>query len=174
MYGATPRHPVWLLPAPGRGGIGLAPASAPLPRSRGQDAFRAALQASGVHKRAAGHTLRNASTYCYTSLIMIDFTRLRTALHAKARLDCSFPQASTPHTCRRARPVRTACTSAWTVARLRSVRWIIHGAAGLTWLAGHIPCPISRLRPVALTPTCCAACVSVSQSFSFGKFGRRY
>lgn len=52
----THRHPGWLGPAPGRSGGGMATASAPLPRHCVQDAWRAALQASGLHTRAAGHT----------------------------------------------------------------------------------------------------------------------
>jgi hypothetical protein len=76
--------------------------------------------------------------------------------------------------CRRARPVCTACTSAWTVARSRSVRWILHGADGTTWLAGRVPCPMRRLRTVSRTPTGRAACASVSPSVPCGKFGRRY
>jgi len=31
---STPRHPPWLLPAPGRGGMGMATASVPRPRNR--------------------------------------------------------------------------------------------------------------------------------------------
>jgi len=56
----THRQPVWLFPAPGRGGIGMAPASAPMPRSRVQDACRIARKASGLHTRASVHTLRPA------------------------------------------------------------------------------------------------------------------
>lgn len=57
----TPRHPRWLFPAPGRGGVGMATASTPLPRSSVQDAFRVALTPSGNHKRASVHTLRHRS-----------------------------------------------------------------------------------------------------------------
>jgi integrase/recombinase XerD len=60
QYWTTHRHPVWLFPAPGRGGIGMATASEPLPRTSVQDAFRAALKASGIHQRASVHTLRHA------------------------------------------------------------------------------------------------------------------
>ena len=56
----TPRHPVWLCPAPGRSGRGLSTAAAPMPRHRVQDAFRTALTASGGPKRASGHTLRHS------------------------------------------------------------------------------------------------------------------
>jgi len=59
-YWATHRHPLWLFPAPGRSGLGLATASAPMPRNSVQDAFRAALKASGLHKRASVHTLRHS------------------------------------------------------------------------------------------------------------------
>ena len=60
QYWATHRHPVWLFPAPGRGGIGMATASAPMPRSSVQEAFRAALKASGIPTRASVHTLRHS------------------------------------------------------------------------------------------------------------------
>ena len=56
----THRHPVWLFPAPGRGGLGMSTASTPMPRNRVQDAFRAALQASRLHKRASVHPLRHS------------------------------------------------------------------------------------------------------------------
>jgi integrase/recombinase XerD len=57
----TPRHPVWIFPAPGRGGIAMPTATAPMPRNRVQDAFRAALTASDIHQRASVHTLRHRS-----------------------------------------------------------------------------------------------------------------
>ena len=60
-YWKTHCHPVWLFPAPGRGGIGMATASTPMPRNSVQDAFRAALKASGIQKRASVHTLRHSS-----------------------------------------------------------------------------------------------------------------
>jgi integrase/recombinase XerD len=60
QYWKTHRHPVWIFPAPGRGGTGMPTAKAPMPRSRVQDAFRAALTESGVNKRASVHTLRHS------------------------------------------------------------------------------------------------------------------
>ena len=57
----THRHPTWLFPAPGRGGIGMSTASEPMPRSRVQDAFRVALKQSSLNKRASVHTLRHRS-----------------------------------------------------------------------------------------------------------------
>ncbi len=60
QYWKTHRHPVWLFPAPGRSGLGMATATAPMPRNSVQDAFRAALKASGIHKRASVHTLRHS------------------------------------------------------------------------------------------------------------------
>jgi len=59
-YWKTHRHPVWLFPAPGRGGTGMATASTPMPSNSVQDAFRAALKASGITKRASVHTLRHS------------------------------------------------------------------------------------------------------------------
>jgi site-specific recombinase XerD len=60
QYWKTHRHPLWLFPAPGRGGIGMSTASAPMPRNSVQDAFRAALKHSGISKRASVHTLRHS------------------------------------------------------------------------------------------------------------------
>src|SRR5262249_27320996 len=60
QYWTTHRHPVWLFPAPGRGGIGMSTASAPRPRSPVPEAFPIALKASGIHKRASVHTLRHS------------------------------------------------------------------------------------------------------------------
>jgi integrase/recombinase XerD len=57
----TPRHPLWLFPAPGRGGVGMATASTPMPRSSVQDAFRGARTHSGNNTRASVHTLRHRS-----------------------------------------------------------------------------------------------------------------
>jgi site-specific recombinase XerD len=59
-YWATHRHPLWLFPAPGRSGLGMPTAAVPMPRNSVQDAFRAALQASGIPKRASVHTLRHS------------------------------------------------------------------------------------------------------------------
>jgi site-specific recombinase XerD len=59
-YWTTHRHRVWLFPAPGRSGLGMSTASTPMPRNSVQDAFRAALKASGLHKRASVHTLRHS------------------------------------------------------------------------------------------------------------------
>ena len=60
QYWKTHRNPVWLFPAPGRSGGEMATASTPMPRNSVQDAFRAALKASGIHKRASVHTLRHS------------------------------------------------------------------------------------------------------------------
>jgi site-specific recombinase XerD len=59
-YWKTHRHPVWIFPAPGRGGIAMPTATAPMPRSSVQGAFREALTASGIHKRASVHTFRHS------------------------------------------------------------------------------------------------------------------
>jgi len=60
QYWKTHRHPLWLFPAPGRGGLGRATASEPMPRNSVQDAFRAALKPSGMPKHASVHTLRHS------------------------------------------------------------------------------------------------------------------
>jgi site-specific recombinase XerD len=60
QYWVTHRHPVLIFPAPGRGGISRSTATAPMPRSSVQGAFREALNASGLHKQASVHTLRHS------------------------------------------------------------------------------------------------------------------
>lgn len=59
-YCQTHRNPVWIFPAPGRGGVGMATATQPMPRSSVQMAFKAALKQSGVPKRASLHSLRHS------------------------------------------------------------------------------------------------------------------
>jgi integrase/recombinase XerD len=58
--GKPHRTPVWLFPATGRGGIGAATATEPLPNSSVQMAFRAALKETGIVKDAHVHTLRHS------------------------------------------------------------------------------------------------------------------
>jgi len=60
QYWVTPRHPVLIFPAPGRGGIALSTATAPRPRSSVQGACREALKDSGIRKHASVHTLRHS------------------------------------------------------------------------------------------------------------------
>jgi integrase/recombinase XerD len=58
----THRSPQWLFPAPTRHGLAhsLTHDGGPVTRSSLQSAFRAALKASGLHKRAHVHTLRHS------------------------------------------------------------------------------------------------------------------
>jgi len=51
---------VLLFPAEGRNHIDLGQATEPMSKSSVQDAFHAALQESGNHKRASVHTLRHS------------------------------------------------------------------------------------------------------------------
>jgi site-specific recombinase XerD len=60
QYWVTHRHPVFIFPAPGRGGIARSTATAPMPRSRVQGAFREALKDSGLHTHASVHTRRHS------------------------------------------------------------------------------------------------------------------
>lgn len=57
---ATHRHPVWMFPAPGRSGLDMPTATAPMPRRSVQDAFHAAVQGSGICKRASVPTFRHS------------------------------------------------------------------------------------------------------------------
>lgn len=59
-YWQTHRHPVLLFPAEGRDHRPLAQATKPMSKSSVQQAFRAALKASGNNKRASVHTLRHS------------------------------------------------------------------------------------------------------------------
>ena len=59
-YWSTHRHAEWLFPAPSRAGDPLSAATAPMSVSGVQRAFKAALQESGVHKKATVHTLRHS------------------------------------------------------------------------------------------------------------------
>ncbi len=60
QYWLTHRNPVLLFPAEGRNHSELALATEPMSKSSVQQAFRAALKASGNNKRASVHTLRHS------------------------------------------------------------------------------------------------------------------
>jgi integrase/recombinase XerD len=59
-YWLTHRNPVWLFPSPGHGDVPLSSSNEPMCRSSLQDAFRAALKATGSNKAASVHTLRHS------------------------------------------------------------------------------------------------------------------
>ncbi|MDI6793887.1 MAG: tyrosine-type recombinase/integrase [bacterium] len=59
-YWSTHRNPLWIFPAPGRGGIAMPTANQPMPKSSVQNVFKAALKQGGIHKRASVHTLRHS------------------------------------------------------------------------------------------------------------------
>jgi site-specific recombinase XerD len=60
QYWKTHRHPALLFPAEGRNHSELSQATEPMSKSSLQQAFRAALKASGNNKRASVHTLRHS------------------------------------------------------------------------------------------------------------------
>jgi len=60
QYWKQHRNPLLLFPAAGRNHLDLAQASEPMSKSSVQQAFRAALKASGNNKRASVHTLRHS------------------------------------------------------------------------------------------------------------------
>jgi integrase/recombinase XerD len=60
QYWTTHRHPPWLFPAPGRGGIGMSTASTPRPSNSVQAAFRVALKHRGLNTHASVQTLRHS------------------------------------------------------------------------------------------------------------------
>jgi site-specific recombinase XerD len=59
-FWSTHRNPVWLFPAPGRGGVSMPTAQRPMPVSSVQIAFKQALRDSKVRKAAHVHTLRHS------------------------------------------------------------------------------------------------------------------
>lgn len=59
-YWCTHRHPEWLFPAPTRSGVPLSTATEPMSIDGVQRAFKAALQESGIQKKATVHTLRHS------------------------------------------------------------------------------------------------------------------
>ena len=69
----THRNPVWLFPAPGRGGNHMPAADRPLPKSSVQGAFRRALKVSGIAKHVSVHSLR----HCYGTHLMEAGVNLR-------------------------------------------------------------------------------------------------
>ena len=73
-YWQTHRNKTWLFPATGRDQQQSPTATSPMSRTSVQGAFRKAKHRAEITTTGVAiHTLRNASTYCYTSLISIDF-----------------------------------------------------------------------------------------------------
>lgn len=60
QYWKTHGNPLWVFPASGRGGIHRPTAQRPMPIGNVQDAFGAAVRASGIRKKASVHTLRHS------------------------------------------------------------------------------------------------------------------
>lgn len=56
----THRNPVWLFPAPGRGGTGMPTTDKPIPISSIQIAFKEAKVAAGITKKVSVHHLRHS------------------------------------------------------------------------------------------------------------------
>jgi integrase/recombinase XerD len=59
-YWCTHRRPEWLFPAPTKSGVPLSTATEPMSIDGVQRAFKAALQESGIQKKATVHTLRHS------------------------------------------------------------------------------------------------------------------
>jgi site-specific recombinase XerD len=59
-YWKSHRNPVLMFPSEGKDHIELSKSTEPMHKSSVQDAFRAALKVSGIHKRASVHTLRHS------------------------------------------------------------------------------------------------------------------
>ena len=54
------RNPMWIFPAPGRGGNQMPTADKPMAKSSVQIAFKVSLKKTGINKRASVHTLRHS------------------------------------------------------------------------------------------------------------------
>jgi integrase/recombinase XerD len=60
QFWKTHRHPLWLFPSPGQGGLRRPKVDQPMSPSSVQVAFKRALRRSHIHKRAHVHTLRHS------------------------------------------------------------------------------------------------------------------
>jgi integrase/recombinase XerD len=60
QFWKTHRHPLWLFPSPGQGGLRRHKVDQPMSPSSVQVAFKRALRRSNIHKRAHVHTLRHS------------------------------------------------------------------------------------------------------------------
>jgi integrase/recombinase XerD len=69
----THRNPVWIFPSPGRDGKDMATTAKPLNHSNVQKAFRDALKASKIRKKASVHSLRHS----YATHLLEDGVNLR-------------------------------------------------------------------------------------------------
>lgn len=145
-YGTTPRQPLWLFPAPGRGGVGMSTASTPMPRSRVQDACRVARTHRGHTTRASVHTLRHrAATHGLEAGVNRRLIQDSVGHHTPTTTALSTPlTVNADARARQALPerMRDLCAS----------REVCHGRVG-----GHLPTPWSRVsrpfrRPYAPKP----------------------
>jgi site-specific recombinase XerD len=59
-FWSTHQNPIWLFPAPGRGGHNMPAADRPMPPGSIQTAFNEAVQKSGVRKKVSVHHLRHS------------------------------------------------------------------------------------------------------------------
>jgi site-specific recombinase XerD len=75
QYWITHRHPVWLFPGHTRAGVPLSAATAPLSVGGVHRCFKAALQESGVQKRATVHTLRHSYGRPFGRLVNLSLDR---------------------------------------------------------------------------------------------------
>jgi site-specific recombinase XerD len=60
QFWKTHRHPLWIFPSPGQGGLRRPKVGQPMSPSSVQVAFKRALRRSNIHKRAHVHTLRHS------------------------------------------------------------------------------------------------------------------
>jgi integrase/recombinase XerD len=72
-FWATHRNPVWIFPSSGANGKDMPTATVPMNHGSVQAAFRVALKASKINKKASVHTLR----HCYATHLLEDGVNLR-------------------------------------------------------------------------------------------------
>jgi integrase/recombinase XerD len=72
-FWATHRNPVWIFPSPGANGKDMPTATVPMNHGSVQAAFRVALKASKINKKASVHTLG----HCYATHLLEDGVNLR-------------------------------------------------------------------------------------------------